>query len=55
LNIAHSITALFILWGKNHVWFLPDASAKRVFDSSDRGIYDIKAMIELNMIIDQKI
>ena len=47
MNNAHNITALFILWGKNHVWFLSDACEKSILDNSDNGIKEKHAIIEL--------
>ena len=55
MNNAHNITALFILWGKNHVWFLFDACEKITLDNSDNGIKEKHAIIELTMMVSQNI
>ena len=55
LNNAHNITALFILWGKNHVWCLLDACEKSTLDNSDNGIKEKHATIELTTMVSQNI
>ena len=47
------MTALFILWGKNHVWILLEASIKIVLDNSDSGIKEKQATVVPTIILHQ--